>query len=126
MGVLLEEWTIVEPGMYLCAACLVGLRPLFIRRVGRSGPLPTTFGLSSFRGHITRPSAAHFKNPGFNELESTSNLANLDSTLEEGKAPGIRNQFSRTSLSDGQIRVHTEIEVKSEEGSAAVYGFNFS
>ncbi|KAK1145155.1 hypothetical protein N8T08_004588 [Aspergillus melleus] len=125
------SWTAVECGMYFCAACLIGLRPLFARLprwlrdrimhstdrgITRQDPRFVT-GLSFKKGHSDRPystlSGGRNNSPG--QATQLRSMTAMTSTVVSPRGSGFDDDSVRNLVvDDGDIRIQTRIEVKSD------------
>ena len=119
--------------MYFCAACLIGLRPLFARlprwlrdRTMHSSDRGITLqdprfvtGLSFKKGHSDRPystlSGGRNHSPG--QATQLRSMNAMTSTVVSPRGSGFDDDSVRNLVvDDGDIRIQTRIEVKSDRG----------
>ena len=82
-SVELNIWTIVEPGMYLMAACFPTYRPLFSYLFGGNGPLSSVARRLHY-GHSGDGSSATAKAAEFNEMQHADSSRTLKSSPQHG------------------------------------------
>ena len=83
----LVSWTVIEPGMYLIAACLVTLRPLL--QLVIKGKVLGTYHGSASRGYQLSSSANDNKHA---KLQKAGN--SVVKSIPLGQIPGQRSSFS--------------------------------
>ncbi|PLB50941.1 cytochrome P450 [Aspergillus steynii IBT 23096] len=122
------SWTAVECGMYFSAACLIGMRPLFAKlprwlrgHVWRTsnrttGQDPRTGTGISFKKSQHRP-YANLSGRDTQQGTQLKSMNGMTSTIVSMRGSGYDDDSVRNLVTDeGDIRVQTRIEVKSDQG----------